>query len=389
MTTPDADTVNATTILAGAQRVAPLLREHALEIEAARRLTPPVVDALRGTGVFGMAMPRALGGAEVDLINQVEILEVLSAADTSAGWCAMLGSDSGFYAAAISDADARELYPEPDLITAGFIAPVGTLEVADGGYVLSGRWPFGSGCNHADVIAGGATITQGGVPVLGPDGRRQARVALLKSADVTICDTWSSTGLCGSGSNDYVVDGVFIPAGHTFQLNGPRREGTLYRWRGLFVANAVAVPLGSATSAIEFAIEYLTDKVGPSDEGPVRDQPRVRAGVARAQAMVGAARSYAFDTLGSFWSRLESGDEPTFADRAAMAGCLVHTITSCREAVGVLVEIVGAAAVRRGSLLERHHRDLITVSQHVLGQPRMREWAGALWFGQNPPNPIL
>jgi alkylation response protein AidB-like acyl-CoA dehydrogenase len=389
MTTTDMDVVDGATILNGARRIAPLLREHAIDVEAARRLTPPVVDALRSTGVFGMAMPRALGGSEVDLITQVEILEILSAADASAGWCAMIGADSGFYAAALSDADAKEIYPGPNSVTAGFILPVGTLEVTEGGYLLSGRWTFGSGCTHADVMSAGAIVTRGGLPLRGADGQPLRRIALLDPTAVTVHDTWHSTGLCGSGSNDYVVDGAFVPAGHTFEIDGPRREGTLYRWRGLFVANLVAVPLGSAADAIGVAMDFLAGKVSMPDKVHARDEPRVRAGIARAHAMVGSARSYAFDTLGSFWSRLESGDEPTFADRAALAGCLVHTVTSCRDAVGVLVETVGSDAVRRGSRLERHHRDLITIGQHAMGQPKTREWAGGLWFGQDPPSPVL
>jgi alkylation response protein AidB-like acyl-CoA dehydrogenase len=336
-----------------------------------------------------MSMPRAWGGPEVDILSQVEILEVLSAADTSAGWCAMIGADSGFYAAALSDVDGRELYPRLDCITAGWVIPAGTLEVTDGGYRLSGRWSFGSGCTHADVMSGGAVLTEGGVPLLGPDGRPQWRVALLPAAEFEVHDTWRTTGLCGSGSNDYSIDGAFVPAGHTFEFDQPRREGTLYRWPALFVANLVAVPLGSAADAFESAMEILSVKVSLPDRIPARDEPRVHAGIARAKAMIGSARSYAYDTLGSFWSKLESGDEPDFDDRAALAGCFVHTVTTCRDAVAVLVETVGTSAVHRGSRLERHHRDLITIGQHVMGQPKAREWAGGLWFGKVPPTPVL
>jgi alkylation response protein AidB-like acyl-CoA dehydrogenase len=389
MTTTDTPVVDGATILGGARRIAPLLREHAAEVEAARRLTTPVVEALRSIGVFRMAMPRAWGGPEVDLLTQMEILEVLSAADASAGWCAMIGSDSGFYGAALSDADARELYPDLDSVTAGWIIPAGTLEVTDGGYRLSGRWSFGSGCTHADVMCGGALLTEGGVPLPGPDGQPQWRVALLPAAEVEVHDTWHTTGLCGSGSNDYSIDGAFVPAGHTFGFDRPRRDRTLYRWPGLFIANLVAVPLGSAADALESAMEILAGKVSMPDMILARDEPRVRAGVARAQAMVGSARSYAYDTLGGFWSTLQSGDEPDFAERAALAGCFVHTVTTCRDAVAVLVETVGTAAIHRGSRLERHHRDLITIGQHLLGQPKMREWAGGLWFGQVPATPIL
>jgi alkylation response protein AidB-like acyl-CoA dehydrogenase len=389
VSTTEIKALDGATILANARRIAPLLREHAAEVEAARRLTTPVVEALRDSGVFRMSMPRAWGGPEVDLLTQVEILEVLSRADASAGWCAMIGSDSGYYGALLDDTAARDLYPALDSVTAGWIIPAGTLEVAEGGYRLSGRWSFGSGSTHADVICGGALITEGGVPVPGPDGKPQWRVALLPADQAQVHDTWHTTGLCGSGSNDYSIDRVFVPVGRTFGFERPMREGTLYRWPGLFVANLVAVPLGAAADATEVAMDVLAGKMSMPEMVPARDEPRVRAGIARAQAMVGSARSYVHDTFGTFWATLQSGDEPAFADRAALAGCFVHTLTACHDAVAVLIETVGTAAVLRGSRLERHHRDLITMRTHLMGQQKLREWAGGLWFGQAAPTPIF
>jgi len=105
--------------------------------------------------------------------------------------------------------------------------------------------------------------------------------------------------------------------------------------------------------------------------------------------MVGSARSYVYDTFGSFWAVLEAGARPNFAARAQLAGCFAHTVTTCRDAVALLIEAVGTVGIQRACVLERHHRDLITIGQHLVGQPKMREWAGGLWFGQPAPNPIL
>lgn len=372
-------------ILANARLIAPLLREHAGQVEAARRLTTPVVEALRDSGVFRMSMPRSWGGPEVDLLTQVEILEVLSRADASAGWCAMIGSDSGYYSAFLDDPAARELYPNLDVATAGWVIPAGSLEVAEGGYRLSGRWSFGSGCTHAEVICGGALVTEGGVPQPGPDGQPQWRVALLPADKVQVHDTWNTTGLCGSGSHDYSIEGQFVPADHTFALGASKRDGTLYRWPGMFIANLVAVPLGTAADALEVTMGILDGKVLLPERVLARDQARVRAGMARAQALVGSARSYVYDTLGDFWATLDQGDDPSFAQRAALTGCFVHTLTTCREAVALLADAVGTTAIQRGSSLERNHRDLITMGQHIMGQAKMREWAGGLWFGQPAP----
>ncbi|HEX4250867.1 MAG TPA: acyl-CoA dehydrogenase family protein [Pseudonocardia sp.] len=385
----DGAPLDGAAILANAERIAPLLREHAAEVEAARRLTPPVVEALRGAGVFRMTMPGAWGGPEVDLLTQLRVIETLSRADGSAGWCAMIGSDSGYYGAFLAETDARDLYPELDLVTAGWIIPAGTLEMVDGGYRLSGRWSFGSGVSHADVVSAGAVVTENGRPRLGPDGRPESRVALLPASQVTVHDTWHTTGLCGSGSHDYSVEGQFVPAGHTFGFARTNREETLYRWPGLLVANVVAVPLGVAADALDVAMDLLSAKVSMPEMILARDEPRVRAAVARAQAMVGSARSYVDDTFGGFWAVLEAGDPPDFTARAQLAGCFVHTVTTCRDAVAVLIETVGTAGIQRGGPLERHHRDLITMAQHLMGQPKMREWAGGLWFGQASPSPVL
>jgi alkylation response protein AidB-like acyl-CoA dehydrogenase len=388
--TGESPAVDGATILANAHRIAPLLREHAAEVEAARRLTQPVVDALRGSGVFRMSMPRARGGPEVDLLSQLEILEVLSRADASAGWCAMIGSDSGFYSAFLDDAAGRELYPDFDSVTAGWILPAGRLEVSDGGgYRLSGRWSFGSGCTHADVISAGALVTEGGIPRLGADGRPDYRVALVPASQVQIHDTWFTTGLCGSGSNDYSIDAVAVPAEHTFGFLEGTRDETLYRWPGFIIANLIAVPLGVAADALDTAMGILTEKISMPDMVPAYTEARVQAAVASAQAMVGSARSYTYDTLGDLWTVIAAGDEPSFAVRAAVVGCAAHTITTCRDAVQLLVDTVGTAAVQRSCTLERNLRDLITIRQHLMGQVKFREWAGGLWFGQPTPLPTL
>ena len=148
----DAVSLDGAAILARVESIDPIIRAHAEEGERARRLATPVVDALRWAGVFRLAMPKAWGGPEVDICTQVRIIERVARADASAGWCAMIGSESGFFASYLEESAARRLYPKLDAVTAGFQGPAGTLHVAEGGYRLSGRWPFGSGACHADVI---------------------------------------------------------------------------------------------------------------------------------------------------------------------------------------------------------------------------------------------
>src|SRR5918996_2072695 len=187
-------------ILANAVAVAPVLREEAAESERQRQLTPRAVAALRSTGVFRMPMPRAWGGPEVDPPAQIEIIEELSHADGSAGWWAMIGSDGGFYSAALADDIGRSLYRDLDAVTAGWVQPGGQLDRFDGGYRLSGRWQFGSGCTHADVMVGGAQVFTDGELVMATDGTPEWRIAMLPADRFDVLDTWDVTGLAGSGS---------------------------------------------------------------------------------------------------------------------------------------------------------------------------------------------
>lgn len=377
------------TILAKASEIGPLLREYASEGEAGRRLATPVIDALRSTGVFRMAMPKVWGGPELDICSQIEIIEVLSRADASAGWCAMIGSDSGYYSGYLDDATARSLYPDLDAVTAGWIAPAGTLEVCDGGYRLSGRWSFGSGSTHADVIVGGAQVTENGSPRSTVDGAPERRIAALPAAQWQVLDTWNPTGLAGSGSHDYTITDTFVPAENTWVHGQTHRSGTLYAWRGMFVVNLVGVPIGVALEACDVATSILAAKIAMPEMIPAKHEPRVRVGIARARAMVGAARSYVYDTVGTFWSTLEAGDEPSFEQRAQLAGCFVHTTSTCRNAVQLLVDTVGTAAIQKTCPLERQLRDLNVMVQHIMGQMRMWEWSGELYFGQTPLFPVL
>jgi indole-3-acetate monooxygenase len=389
----DAAELDGRAILERARAAAPVLRDEAAASEAGRRLTPGAVDALRSTGVFRMAMSRSSGGPEVDICTQLEIVEELARADGSAGWCAMIGADGGYYRTALPDEVGAALYPDLDRVTAGFIQqPVGRLDVVDGGYQLSGRWPFGSGCTHAGVIAAGGLVFEDGALVLTADGRPDNRVAVLPAERFEVLDTWFTTGLAGSGSHDYTTTGTFVPADHTFFLGelGSRQEGTLYRWPGMFLLNIAAVPLGVARAALEAAGELLATKVFLPEMRPARDDARVRTAVARAHALVGSARSYLFDVLGDFWAALDAGREPSHRQRAAVGGANVHAFLSSHEAVQLLVDTIGGAAVHRSCPLERHLRDLATMRQHLGGQLRLLEVVGGLWFeGADLDHPIL
>ena len=141
-------TLGAEEILERARTLAPAIAKRGDEIAKLRRLPADLVAELKAAGVFRMPMPAAWGGPEMSPRAQNEVVEVLSAADASAGWCVMIGSDAGFFSAFLEESAARALYPDLDMVTAGMLQPAGRAVRVPGGYRVSGRWAFGSG-SHA------------------------------------------------------------------------------------------------------------------------------------------------------------------------------------------------------------------------------------------------
>jgi indole-3-acetate monooxygenase len=302
----------------------------------------------------------------------------------------MLGSDGGFHSAHFPEEIAHRLWPSIDSVTAGWLFPGGRLDPTDDGYVLNGRWVFASGSMHADVFVAGALVFDGDAPVIGPEGAPEWRVAVLPATDVDIIDTWHSTGLAGSGSHDYAIKNLHVPAEHTWLFGAPgRREGPLYSWPGLFLCNIMGVPLGVARDALDVAIPILADKVVLPERTKAKDDPRVRTAVARAEALLGSSRSYVFDVFGDFWETLQAGDALSHRQRAAVTGCYVHVFQSCKEAVQLLCDAVGSASIYRSCPLDRHLRDMITTGQHLLAQVKLYDVAGKLWFGEESGRPGL
>jgi len=330
-------------------------------------------------------MPEAWGGPEVPLPEQLRIIETLSAADPSVGWCAMIGSDSGFYSSFFDDDVAHELWPDLDVITAGWLFPAGQARRVPGGYSVSGRWSFGSGCTHADVMVGGFMIIgDGGVPEM-IDGLPVMRIAVAPAASFEILDTWHTTGLAGSGSNDYTCTEMFVAEAHTFGLDRPvRRSGPLYRMTGAFLSNVHGVPLGLARRAIDEVIGISQSKVFLPQFTVMRDVPRVKEAVADAEMLLRSVRAYSYSALESVWESLIA-DQPISAEqRVDLTLSRVQAFRVARDVAQRMVSLAGTQAIYRSSVLDRLLRDAITLNQHVVAGSMMSEGAGGLALGIEP-----
>jgi len=381
---------DAESILSAAVALAPVIQACRDEIERERRLPMRLVTAMKEAGIFRMTMPREWGGPELDPLSQLRIIEALSVADASVGWCAMIGCDGGYFSGFLDQEVAREMYADLDAVTGSALTLTGRAVVVDGGYRVIGRWPFSSGCQHSTWLVGGCLVYDGDRPRLRPDGSPETRQCYLPARDAEILDTWYTTGLRGSGSHDFAINDYFVPTERTFSYQQLefRRSGALYRFPMNILFKFTGPPLGVARAAIDALIEVgqrpsRRIAVGGTAMPVValRDEDFVQDAVGRAEALLGAARSYLFEVVGDLYATLAARRDPTARQLAHFS--LVHTqvYAMCTEAVELVYKARGGSAVYASGPLDRCLRDLVTMNQHVVNSLRSYAMGGRILFG--------
>jgi alkylation response protein AidB-like acyl-CoA dehydrogenase len=366
-------------LLAAARAIAPVVEAGARDAERAGTLPASTVAALRGCGVFGMLLPRDLGGAELDPVSAVEVLEEIARQDGSTGWCAGIAAISNAIMASRmeGDAAAKHVFARgAATVTAGGYVPRGEALRTDGGWHVRGRYAFGSGCRHADWIA--AMGLEHGDP-------SHPRAFCLPPEQVEIHDNWQSAGLEGTASCDYSVDGVFVPDGYSFALDGPAlRGGDVHALPLLSIAyiGHTGFALGLGLRALE-EIQRLAHgtKRLASAAPEVAQRPVFQAGLARAEARWRSARLLALDAFGELYEAQRSTGRVTLAQRARVAQAAVNAAEASVAAAEFALRSAGATAVYRDGVLQRCLRDLRTGLQHVAVSEEVWERAGQVALG--------
>src|SRR5579859_610123 len=281
--------------LAVAWALAPLVRASADEAEVARRLPANLIAAMAEARIFRQMAPRVVGGDEVNPLVTLDVVEAISRMDGSAGWVAMIGAGAGFLAGYLETDVGREIFEDPNACMCGNIGAATARALAvPGGYRVSGRWPFVSGCEHSTWLAGNARLydADGTTPRRNPDGTPTTRIMVFPHHQAEILDTWSATGLRATGSHDVAVSDIFVPDEHSlWWSDGPKQPGPLYPVRWLIVTHA-AHALGIARAAIDATLELAEHKTPTRSTAVLRTLPQMQANLAQAEALVHAARAF-------------------------------------------------------------------------------------------------
>ena len=382
-------------VLRAAIGLAEQIRAASAEIERGRRLPAGIAAAMKDAGVFGMVMPRAWGGLEVDPLTQFRVIEALAMADGSVGWCAMIGCDGGYMTAFLDQDVGRAMYPDLLMATAAAATTTGQAVRVPGGYRVSGRFPFVSGCNHCEWLWLGCVVHENGVARVDGNGVPETRQCFVRLSECDILDTWHTTGLRGTGSNDVFIRDMFVEEARTFSFQDPtliKRPGPLYAFPFLFIAKGAAPALGVARHAIDAVIESAATKparrytVGERIEAAkvLRDDVYVQDAVGRAETHLAATRAYYFDVMGDLWVTLLAGRQPSERQVALFTAAYAHVVGVCVDVVQLVYKAAGGTAVYQKGPLDRCLRDVLTMNQHVIGTSRTYEMAGRLLLGLEP-----
>ena len=354
--------------LGAARALRATIRGARKETEEARCLAPQVVEKLIETGLCRLAVPASLGGYEADPVVALTVYEELAGAEASVAWIAWNNALPCLSSRYLSDSVRTELFGDARKLFANSTRPSGRAVVGEGGVRVSGRWSLVSGCELADWIPVMCIITEDAKPRLLAPGVPEMRMAYIPKGSYQILDTWYVGGLRGTGSHDVVVDEVFVPAERTFsftdtnQLDQPLSRMPFF---AMMSAGCAAICLGIAQAATDTLLELGSSKVQVDPTPGLRDRPAVQAMVATSAVELEAARLLLHHTLGDLWDTCRQGKPVSNLQRARMYSGAVHVGKKAKAVVTAMYEAAGTSALYVDCPIERAHRDIHAVTQHV------------------------
>ena len=377
-------------LLAAINDLFPSISRRASEIETARELPSDLLNNLVSAGCFRIFVPRSHGGLEADLPLGLEVFEALARADGSTGWTAMIGAEAVMLLALLPRYRFDALYADgPDLMGAGSFTPGGEAKIIDGGFEVTGRWPFASGCSHSKWLLANCVVTENGHACPGPaPGAPETRFAVFRTEQAQILDTWFVSGLRGTGSHDIAVERIHVPHDDTFDRfsGAPSVPGPLYiAATPQFSLHIASVGVGIAQHAIDDIIALAANqKRRIFAAAALCDSPVFQHALARAEIELRAARALLRSQAEAFWATASAGTIPTLAEQVRCSASGAWVAATAASVVDVCYKAGGGTALYDSSPLQRHLRDIHTLTQHIGVADGWLTRVGEFLLGKNP-----
>jgi 3-hydroxy-9,10-secoandrosta-1,3,5(10)-triene-9,17-dione monooxygenase len=369
-------TQNHDELVAKAKALQPTLLERAPAAAELRRIPDETIADFKAAGFFKMFQPARFGGYEVDPRTFFEVQMTVAAACPSSAWVLGVVGVHAWQLAVFADQAQQDVWgKDPGALISSSYAPTGKITRAEGGYRVSGRWSFSSGCDHCQWVFLG-----GFVP---PDGEQKApdmRTFLLPRADYKIDDNWHVAGLKATGSKDIVVDDVFVPEHRTHKLvDGYLRKNPgnavnpapLYKlpFGQVFVRSVSTSAIGAAQGALDSYLGVAAKRVAAGDGAKVAEDPSTQVVAANAAALIDEVKLTLFRNFDELMAAARSGGDMPIDRRVRFRHDSSRAVEKCVQAVDGLFTASGGRAIFLNSPLLRYFMDVHAARAHYANNP--------------------
>ena len=334
---------------------------------------------------FLMGVPRAVGGHEVDLPSYVQVIEALGSADASTAWAVNQGATFAMFAAFMKPEAAREIWIDvPRSVVSNSPAPSAQAVVVPGGFRVTGRQGFSTGCRHASWVAAHAQVMENGA-VRQRNGKPEVRYCFVPKAQAELHDTWRTRGMRGTGTHHFEVKDVFVPEDHTVLTSRDTltNDGARYRIPQTlcFAAGDGIVALAIARSCLNAFFELAGAKEPRYLTGLLRDQAISQFTVGHSEALISSARAYLMEAVTNIWNEVAQTGQSSMERRVALRLAGTHAIRVGAQVVEGIYSDCGGTAIFEGNLIQRHFQDIHVITQHTQGRRAYYEMVGKYHLG--------
>ena len=388
--------IDAQPVVRAAAALRPVIRGHHDEIEREQCLPKALVEQFHDAGFYRMVRPRELGGLQTDPLTYLRVVELLAEGAGSVGWNLCNNSIAQLVTLGLPAKGVEEIYGDGGAVAvAGTAVQGGGRAVpVDGGYRVTGRWPFGTGCQESAWMLGSFQILDGGEPRRSPDGSSVYWRGVFQRSEAQIVEgSWDVAGLRATGSFDWTVNDVFLPERRTMVHAGVPLDNQWKRWPGISYAlpaqawvgpHHSAVITGIARAGIDALIELAGEKTPRGRTGRLCENPQVQDAVGRADTILNAGRAHRSATITEVWNTVAAGEDTTLEQRARCRLAAVHAADSARDAMDLVYRQGGSTSYRRESRLAECWRDLHVVGQAVTLAPEWYPMGGRVFLKMDP-----
>ena len=373
-----------TAVLDAVAELLPTLRDRAQETEDLRRIPDATIKGLQETGFFRLLQPKRYGGLEASPNDFYRAVRLIASACGSSGWVSSVLGVHPWQLALFDERAQQDVWGEDEsVLVSSSYAPMGRAKAVDGGFQFSGRWSFSSGCDHAQwIFLGGLVIGDEGTPV-------DFKTFLLPRADYEIEDVWDTIGLRGTGSNDIIVNDVFVPDYRTLSFIDTGRcvcpgqelnTAPVYKLPFAMVfSNSISVPVvGMATGAYEAYVSWTKERVRASTGGKASDDSFNQLRIAEAASKIDSAVYSIERNIDEALALATAGEKIPMPLRVRARRDQVNATGAAITAVDRLFESAGGRALKAGTPIQRFWRDAHAGRVHAINDPEKAQ----VMFGQ-------